>query len=236
MGKGIAGGIHLPAPVDEGVGVLGGHDGIEHDGNVPAGGVFHAYGNVNAAGGQTVLLIFDTPRAHRHVREQVGKIAVIVRVEHFVGGGKAGACQHIGVQAADGDDALQHIGGFPGVGLVQKPLIAVAGGAGLVGVDPGNQNQLVRHRFLQFCQPLAVFQHRVFPIGRAWTDDQHHFAAFSGENVGNFLVPAGFDLRKFGGQGVLLLDLLGNGQFALENHILHDGVLSLSVDFTFSCL
>ena len=33
VGKGIAGGIHLPAPVDEGVGVLGGHDGIEHDSN-----------------------------------------------------------------------------------------------------------------------------------------------------------------------------------------------------------
>ena len=227
MGKGIAGGIHLPAPVDEGVGVLGGHDGIEHDGNIPAGGIFHAHRDVNAAGGQSVFLVFDTPRTHRHVGQQVGKIAVIVGVEHFVGGGKAGVGQHIGVQAADGDDALQHIGGFPGVGLVEKTLVAVAGGAGLVGVDPGNQNQLVRHRFLQFCQPLAVFQHRVLPVGGAGADDQHHFAAFSGENVGNFLVPAGFDLRKFGGQGVLLLDLLGNGQFALENHILHDGVLSL---------
>ena len=183
-----------------------------------------------------MLLIFDTPRAHRHVGQQVGKIAVIVGVEHFVGGGKAGACQHIGVQAADGNDALQHIGGFSGVGLVQKTLIAVAGGAGFVGVDPGNQNQLVRHRLLQFGQPLAVFQHRVLPVGGAGADDQHHFAAFSGENVGNFLVPAGFDLRKFGGQGVLLLDLLGNGQFALEIHILHDGVLSLFVAFTFSSL
>ena len=183
-----------------------------------------------------MLLVFDTPRAHRHVAQQVGKIAVIVGVEHFVGGGKAGVGQNIGVQAANGDDTLQHIGGFSGVGLVQKPLIAVAGGAWLVGVDPGNQNQLVRHRFLQFCQPLAVFQHRVLPVGGAGADDQHHFAAFSGENVGNFLVPAGFDLRKFGGQGILLLDLLGDRQLALENHILHDGVLSLSVDFTFSCL
>ena len=160
----------------------------------------------------------------------------LTRVEHLVGGGEPGLLGHADVELADGDDALVEVGLLLRIRLVHHALVAVAGGAGLVGVDPGDQNQLVRHRFLQFGQPLAVFQHRVLPVGRAWTDNQHHFAAFSGENVGNFLVPAGFDLRQLGGQGILLLDLLGDGQLAFENHILHDGVLSLSVDFTFSCL
>ena len=71
VGKGIAAAFHLPASVDEGVGVLSGGYGIHHDVKVSAGGVFHAHGNVETACRQSVLLIFHRPRSHGDIGQKV---------------------------------------------------------------------------------------------------------------------------------------------------------------------
>ena len=232
VGQLVAGGVDLPAAVNEGVVVLGGHDGVEHDGQVAAGGVLHAHGDGNAAGGQAVLLILHASRAHGHIGQQVGEVAVIVGIQHLVGGGQAGVLQHVGVEAADGDDALQHVHILLGVGLVQEALVAVAGGPGLVGVDTGDQDQTVIDFLLQLRQTLAVIHHGVFPVGGAGADDQHHLVALAGENVGDLLVTGGLHGGQLGGQGVALLDLHGDGELSLEVHISHGRNLSIFKLFT----
>ena len=221
MGQLVAGGVDLPAAVNEGVVVLGGHDGVEHHGQVAAGGVLHAHGDGNAAGGQAVLLILHAPGADSHIGQQVGEVAVIVGIQHLIGGGQAGVLQHVGVEAADGDDALQHVHILFGIGLVQQALVAVAGGAGLVGVDTGDQDQTVFHLLLQARQSLAVIHHRIFPVCGAGADDQHHLVALAGENVGDLLVTGGLDGGQLGGQGIPFLDLHGDGELSLEVHISH---------------
>ena len=71
VGQGVAGGGHVPAPVEEGVPRLGRLDGVEHHGQVAAGGVLHAHGDVHAAGGEPVLLVLHGPGPHRLVGEHV---------------------------------------------------------------------------------------------------------------------------------------------------------------------
>ena len=112
-----------------------------------------------------MLLIFHTAGTHSHIGQQIGKIPIIVRIQHFIGSGQAGFRQYVGVEPANGNDTLEHVGLALRVWLVQKPLVARAGGAGLVGVHPGNQQKLVLHGILELRQPVAVIQHRVLPIG-----------------------------------------------------------------------
>lgn len=58
MGIGVAVSLYFPASVQEGVGTLGCHDTVHHDGEVAAGGIFHTYRDTDAAGCQTMLLVF----------------------------------------------------------------------------------------------------------------------------------------------------------------------------------
>ena len=58
MNQRIALAFHFPAAVAEHVTCLRRPHGIQHHGQVAAGGVFHAYGQVQPAGGQPVLLVF----------------------------------------------------------------------------------------------------------------------------------------------------------------------------------
>ena len=173
VGVGVAVGLHLPAAVEEGVVSHGGVDGVQHHAQVAAGGVLHAHGHIDAAGHQAVLLVLYRAGAHGHIPQNVGQVAVVLGVEHLVGAGKAGLLHRPGVQAADGDDALQHVGLLAGVGLVEHPLVAGTVGAGLIGVDPGDDAVLVLHLLLQGDKAADIVHHAVLPVGGAGADDEH---------------------------------------------------------------
>ena len=226
MGQGIASGFHFPVPVDKGVAPLGRRDGIEHHGKMAAGGIFHAHGNGQAAGGEPMLLILHAPGAHGYIGQQIGNIPVIVRIEHFVRSGQSGFGQHMGVQTADGHDAFQHIRLSAGIGLMQKAHVTFTGGSGFVGIDPGNQDQFVGNLLLQACQTVTVGQNRILPVSGTGTDDQDAFIAFSGEHIGDGGIPDSFAGNGFRGQGILLLDLHGDGKLSLKVHIIHSIIFS----------
>ena len=57
MCKLIAGGIDFPAPVNKGMGMLGGIYGIQHYGKITTGGILHSCRDIKTAHGKTVLLI-----------------------------------------------------------------------------------------------------------------------------------------------------------------------------------
>lgn len=77
--------------------------------------------------------------------------------------------------------ALVHIGLFLRIGLVEHPFIAASGGPGLVGIDPGNKDQLVAHLLADPGQTLHIFAYRVLPVRRARPDDHQEFIAFPGK-------------------------------------------------------
>lgn len=68
---GVAVGVGFPAAIDECVRALRGGDGVEHDVEVATGGVFHADRDLDATGGEAVLLVFDGPSADCDVAKDV---------------------------------------------------------------------------------------------------------------------------------------------------------------------
>ena len=86
-------------------------------------------------------------------------------VEHFVRGGEAGFLQDAHMHMADGKNALEHIGLFFGVGLVDHTHIALASCPRLVSVDARNDNQLVLGFFLYIYQAGNIVQNSFLIVG-----------------------------------------------------------------------
>ena len=77
MGKRVAFALNFPAAVNKVMGNLGGGYGVHHNGKVAAGGVFHSDRNVDSAGGEAVVLVFNRTRTHRNISEKIGKREVV---------------------------------------------------------------------------------------------------------------------------------------------------------------
>ena len=178
VGVGVPLGVHLPVAVDEGVPPPGRGDGVHHDGQVSGGGVFHAHRDLDAAGGQAVLLVFHAAGAHGHIGQQIIQIFVILGVEHFIRAGEAGLLQHAKMHFPYGDEAVEHVGLLLRVRLVEHTLVASAGGAGLVGVHPGNDENTLLHPLRRVPQPGHVVEDAVLPIRRAGPDDEQEPLVF----------------------------------------------------------
>lgn len=116
MSKGITCCLHLPTAVDKGMAVLSSKYGIEHHRDVTTGGILHSNGYINAAGCKAMLLVFDASCPYGHIRQKIGKVAVIIRIQHLVCCGKTGVFQNVSVEAADRDQAFKHIACFSGFG------------------------------------------------------------------------------------------------------------------------
>ena len=71
---------------------------------------------------------------------------------------------------------------------MEQALVAVSSSSRLIGVDSGNQNQLVLYFFLHLGQTGHVLADRVLPISGAGADDNEKFIAFSCKHVLNSLV------------------------------------------------
>ena len=76
-------------------------------------------------------------------------------------------------------------------------LVTDTGGTWLVRVDPWNDDNPILHLFLYFRQAADVITHRVFVMGRAWTDNQQKLAAFFCENRFNTGVLILFYIAEF---------------------------------------
>ena len=208
--------------------VLGGLDGVHHDRQVAARGVLHADGDVEPAGDETVLLILDGTRADSDVGENVRQVQAVFRVEQLVRAGKARLIEYLDVHFARRDQALENVRVAVRVGLVEHALVAVAGGAGLVAVDAGNEENLVLHLLLQAAQARDIVEHRVLSVGRARADEQHQAVVLSGEYVAHGAVVGLLLPGQFRGDGVHVADGLGRGQLTLEFHV-HGGHSFLSL-------
>ena len=68
---------------------------IEHDGKITACRVFHAAGHIEAADGETMLLILN--------------IAPVLRVKHLICTGESTLCDGTDVHFSHGDKTLNHV-------------------------------------------------------------------------------------------------------------------------------
>ena len=135
-------------------------DGIEHNAEIAAGGILHADRHAYAARRQSVLLVLYRTRSHRDIGKQVAEIAVIFRIEHFIRADKSGFLNGTKVQTADRNKAFEQIRLLGGIGLGCHALVALAGGARLIGVDARDNDDLVLYYLTLFYQN-AVYLSRI---------------------------------------------------------------------------
>ena len=219
MGQGVPFAFHFPAPIAEHMAHLCGANSVDHYRQIAAGGVFHANRQINAAGSEPVLLVFHGPCAHCHIGQHIRQIPMILRIQHFIRAGKARFLQHMYMQPANGHQPSQHVGAGVGIALMKHALVADAGGAGLIGINPWDDHNLVLHLFLNGAQTGDIIQHRVFPIRRAGTDHQQQLIAFSGEDGADCGVILRL-LRLHGlREGIHVDYILRRGQFPFKFHI-----------------
>ena len=69
MSQIVSGGLDVPSPVDKGMTVLCGVDGVQHNGKIAAGRILHSGGNVDSAGNKAVLLILRSALQWLHRKE-----------------------------------------------------------------------------------------------------------------------------------------------------------------------
>ncbi len=143
-----------------------------------------------------MLLVLHGTGADGYIREDILYIAPVVGVEHLIGGGHFGYLDGVNVHLTHGDQAAHKVGFFLRIRLADDPFVALTGGAGLVGVNPGDQDQLVLHLFVDAGEPADIIADGVLVVGRTGADDDQEFIAFSGDDVTDLGVPSAFDLRE----------------------------------------
>lgn len=98
---------------------------------------------------------------------------------------------------------------------MDNTLVAVAGGAGLIGVDSRNQDQAVGYLVVDFCKTVDIIADRIFVICRAGTDDNQQLVAFAGEDIADLGIAFLLDRNQRIRNRILLPDFIGSRKFLI---------------------
>ena len=144
---------------------------------------------------------------------------MVLRIEHFVRTGQAGVLNDPHMQISGGNDALEQVRPALRIRLMQQPFVTVSCGPGLIGIDTGNDEDMILYFLLDRGQTVHVIQNAVFVIRGAGADDQKDLVAAAGKDIQDLPVPFFLDPAHIGGGRELLLDLHGDCQFSFKIHI-----------------
>jgi hypothetical protein len=117
---------------------------------------------------------------------------------------------------ADGDQALIHVGLFFRIRLMEKPFVAFSRSPGFVGIDPGDDDDLVLHLLLDRHQTAHIVQDSMFIVCRTGADNDQKFAAPASQYIPDLLIPLLFYGCHPRGKRKLIPDLCRGGQHVHE--------------------
>ena len=163
--------------------MLGCVDGIKHNGKSTAGRIFHTGRNIKSADGHTMLLIFHGAGTDGDIGKDILHITPVVRVKHLICGGQFRFFHCVNVHFTHGDQTAGKIRFLFGIGLADNSLIALSGSTGLIGINAGDQDQLVLHLFVDFGEPAYIVTDSRFVVSRTGADNDQKFIAFAGEHI-----------------------------------------------------
>lgn len=189
VGQRVAAGAHIVAAINKRGGILRRPHGVEHHRHVAAGGIFHPHGNVHPAGGEPVLLVFHRARADGLIGQNIVQIAPVFRVKHLVRRRQGAFAHGPDVHFPNGDNAPVEIRRLGRIRLVQHPLVACAGRAGLVRINARNQNQPIRHLLADLRQAAHVLANRILVVRGARTDNYKKLVRLPGKHLFNLRIP-----------------------------------------------
>ena len=136
---------------------------------------------------------------------------------------------------AHGNESGQEVGLLLRIRLMDDALIALPGSPGFIGINSGNQNQLVLYFFIYFRQPADVIADGIFIVCRAGADNDEKLTASTGDHSSDFGISLPLDFRETRGKRMLLSDLLRGGQmgYKLKAHSIFFAAAILSVKSRF---
>ena len=185
--------LYFPGTVNKGVGALCGDDGVNHNGKVTAGRVFHAGRNVDAGNGQAVLLIFYGTCADSNVGENIGQIAPVGWIQHLVCRSQIGLLDHAHMHFTHGNQSVQQVRFSFRVRLMNDTFVAFTCGTRFVGIDTWDDDQFVGYFVGNLCQTVIVLQNSVFVVCGARSYDNKKFIGIPGKDFCDFSVTLFFD-------------------------------------------
>ena len=75
---------------------------------------------------------------------------------------------------------------------MEHAFVAVACGAGLIGIDSRNDHQFIGNLVVYFFETVCVFAYSIFVVCRAGTDQNNKFIRLSGKNFADLAVSQRF--------------------------------------------
>lgn len=154
-----------------------------------------------------MLLILHGARADCHIGEDIGDIAPVFRVEHLVRCGESALLNGTDLHLSHGDQTREKVRFLFGIRLGNHSLVAFSGGAGLVGVDTGDQDQLVLHLLVHLGKSCYIVAHGICIVCGTGTDDDQKFIALAGKDLSDLGVSLFLQRRNGGRDGILFADL-----------------------------
>ena len=142
-----------------------------------------------------------------------------MRIEHLVCACEARLVYRTHMQLARSDDAVEGIGRGRRVRLVDEPLVTLARGTRLVGIDARHDADLVLDLGLYPRQAHDVIHDRVLVVCRAGPDDQDDAIVFPLEDALDLFAAAVDELAHLIRERVHLFDGHRDGKLALKGHV-----------------
>ena len=107
----------------------------------------------------------------------------------------------------DSDKTGQKIWFFLRIRLVHHAFVAISRGTRLIGINPGDNQDLILNGILYFPKPGKIVTYGVFVIGRTGTDNSQKLIGFSGKYIADFLIALIFQSFDSFGDGILSANL-----------------------------
>ena len=120
------------------------------------------------------------------------------------------------MQLADGQDTLEQIRCLFRIGLMKDPFISIPGGTWFIGIDAGNDDQVIFGVLLHLYQAGNIIAYGIFIVGRAGTDNDKKFVTVSGKDITDLLIPFVLYLGELLREGKLMSDFSRCRQLADE--------------------
>ena len=169
-----------------------------------------------------MLLVLNGAGTDCNVGKNIGNIPPVFGIEHFVCSGQSGFFYGTDVHLTHGNQSGEKVRFLFRVRLMDNALVALAGSSGLVGVNSGNQNQLVLYLFVYSGKPVDIIAYGIFVVRGAGSDNNQKFIALSGKDIPDFSIPFFLDFNESGRKRVLFPDFCRGGQFLykFKTHII----------------
>lgn len=149
--------------------------------------------NVDAGNSQTVLLVFYGTCADRNIGENIGQIAPVGRIQHFVCRSQISLFYYTHMHFTHGDQAVQQVRLSFRVRLMNDTFVAFTCGTRFVGIDTRDDDQFVGYFVGNLCQTVIVLQNSVFVVCGARSYDNKKFIGIPGKDFCDFSVTLFFD-------------------------------------------